>query len=420
MYASRVRAFSLLGLTFALSGCGSGLVPGLTMPFVQAKGPIQHIIVMMQENRSFDNLFNGLPGADTMSTAMVHGTAINLAPVPLANGGDIEHSHTNWWKQWNNGRMDGFGNPGTLAYSYVRPSDIKAYWTLAQSYTVADRMFQSNSGPSFAAHQYMIAGQSGGASGNPSGSSWGCDAASTARVAIVGPNGSELPGVYPCFDYNTIADLLDQKGVSWKYYSPPSTDNYYINSAFQAVRHIRFGPDWGTKVVSPETQVLTDIRNGTLAQVTWIVPSWNNSDHPGTPGLGPDWVANVVNSVGASQYWKDTAIFIAWDDWGGWYDHVPPPQVDQMGLGFRVPLIVVSPYARRGYVSHVQHESGSILHFIEQAFSLPSLNTRDAVSDDLSDCFDYKLTPNTFQKLETQHNAQFFLTQKPSGAPDDD
>jgi phospholipase C len=392
------------------------IVPGT--PVTQ---PIQHIVVIMQENRSFDHLFNGFPGADTVQSGMNGGTQVTLQPTPLGNGPDVDHSHTNWWRQWDNGKMDGFGNEGTLLpYSYIRQSEVQPYWTMAQQFTIGDRMFQSNTGPSFVAHQYMIAGQSGRASENPNSAQWGCDAPAGSLVATVGPNGTDLPGVFPCFDYQTMGDLLDAQGVSWRYYAPGTTDSYFIISAYQAIRHIRYGADWQNKVISPETQVLTDIKNGQLAQVTWIVPTLNNSDHPGAPPYGPDWVASIVNEIGASPFWSSTAVFIAWDDWGGWYDHVPPPQVDAMGLGFRVPLIVVSPYAKQGYVSHVQHESGSILRFMEETFGLPSLGTRDSLSDNLSDCFNYAQTPVPYVKVPTKHTVEFFLAQKPSGPPDDD
>jgi len=113
------------------------------------------------------------------------------------------------------------------------------------------------------------------------------------------------------------------------------------------------GSEWASRDISPQTQVLTDIANGNLAQVTWIVPDWAHSDHPGNNSSeGPDWVASIVNAIGASPFWNSTAILINWDDWGGWYDHVPPQTIDSMGPGFRVPLIVVSPYAKHGYVSH--------------------------------------------------------------------
>jgi len=383
-------------------------------------GPIQHIVIIMQENRSFDHMFNGFPGADTVQTGMNGNTAVPLTPTPLGNGPDISHSHTSWWTEWDQGKNDGFGISGMMPYTYIQKNEVQPYWDLAQKFTIGDRMFQSNTGPSFVAHQYMIAGQSGKASENPSGGVWGCDAAANARVALVGPNGTDLPGVFPCFDYQTMADLLDARGVTWKYYAPGTTDGFFIISAFQAVKHIRYGQDWQNNVVSPETQVLTDIGNGQLAQVTWIVPTFNNSDHPGAPAQGPDWVASIVNAIGASPLWNSTAIFVSWDDWGGFYDHVPPPQVDDMGLGFRVPVIVVSPYARNGYVSHVQHESGSMLHYIETIFGLPSLGTRDSVSDDFSDCFDYTQKPTAYHKVTTGHSVAFFLAQKPSGPPDDD
>jgi phospholipase C len=388
----------------------------------KASTPIEHIVVIMQENRSFDNLFNGFPGADTAQIGMYRGTPIPLEPIPLNSSVDFDHSHTGWWQQWNGGAMDNFGNVSNmLAYSYVNPNDVAPYWALARNFTLGDRMFQSNTGPSFVAHQYMIAGQSGGASENPSGNIWGCGAGSDSRVPLVGPNGTDLPGVFPCFDYQTMGDLLDAKSITWRYYAPASGgDTFFWLSAYQAIRHIFFGPDWTNNVVSPETKVLSDIANGQLAQVTWIIPALANSDHPNTPAQGPDWVASIVNAIGQSNFWNSTAIFISWDDWGGWYDHVPPPQIDNMGLGFRVPVILVSPYAKHGYVSHLTHESGSFLRFMEEDFDLPSLGTRDALADDFSDCFDFTQTPAAYVQIQTRHSSAFFLSQKPSGPPDDD
>ena len=376
----------------------------------------------MQENRSFDNLFNGFPGADSVRTGMKKGIEVPLAPIPLGGGSDTDHTHTGWWEQWDGGKMDNFANKGTMRpYSYVKPGDVAPYWTLARNFTLGDRMFQANTGPSFVAHQYMIAGQSEKATEDPSGAVWGCGAADDARVKQLGPNGTDTPGVFPCFDYKTIADLLDAKGITWRYYAPsPREDKFFILSAFQAIRHIFSSTDWHNKVISPETQVLTDIANGELAQVTWIVPAYNNSDHPGAPDQGPDWVADIVNAIGQSPLWDSTAIFISWDDWGGWYDHVPPPQVDDMGLGFRVPVIVVSPYAKQGYISHVTHESGGFLRFIEKIFDLPSLGTRDSVSDDFSDCFDLNQQPTPYTPVHTNRKPEFFLSQRNSGLPDDD
>jgi phospholipase C len=412
----------------ALAGCGANVetavtpvnVTPITTPVVQ---PIQHIVVIMQENRSFDNLFNGFPGADTAQTGKNGAASVTLQPTNLGNGPDLDHSHTGWWTQWDNGKMDGFGEAagGQFSYSYIPQAQTAPYWTLAQEFTLGDRMFQSNSGPSFVAHQYMIAGQSGQASENPSsGSAWGCDAPAGTTVALVGPNGTDLPGPFPCFDYQTMGDLLDAKSVSWRYYAPGTTDSYYVISAFDAIKHIRYGSDWQKNVISPETQVLTDIAAGQLAQVTWVVPTFNNSDHPGAEPYGPEWVASIVNAIGASPMWSSTAVFVSWDDWGGWYDHVPPPQVDNMGLGFRVPVLVISPYAKASYVSHTQHEMGSMLKYIEGTFGVGSLGTRDSISDDFSDCFNYTQTPLPAPKIKTTHSPAFFLAQKPSGPPDDD
>jgi phospholipase C len=418
---------TVLAIAWTVAGCA--LLVGLTgylhgrrdlAVTLKPSGPIQHVVVIMQENRSFDNLFNGFPGADTVQSGMNNGVVVPLTVTPLGNGPDLDHTHTGWWKQWDGGKMDNFATDGP-AYSYISPSETAPYWTLAKEFTVGDRMFQSNTGPSFVAHQYMIAGQSAKASENPSGGVWGCDAKPDARVPLVGPKGTDRPGVYPCFDYATMADLLDAKGVTWRYYAPgPTTDSFFILSAYQAIRHIRFGLDWTSDVISPETQVLTDIANGKLAQVTWIVPSFNNSDHPGAPAQGPDWVASVVNAIGASKFWSSTTIFIAWDDWGGFYDHVPPPQTDDMGLGFRVPVIVAGPYAKRGYVSHVTHEASGFLRYMEEVFNLPTLGARDTTADDFRDCFDYNQTPAPYKPLTTTHTVAFFLKQKNSGPPDDD
>jgi phospholipase C len=381
----------------------------------------------MQENRSFDNLFMGFPGADTVTSGMQKGTEVALQPVPLEQGIDLDHTHPGWWKDWDSGAMDNFGHEDShshpnLALAYVPQSETVPYWTLAQRYTLGDRMFQSNTGPSFVAHQYMIAGQSADADENPVGAPWGCDSASTNTVALIGPNGTDLAGVYPCFDYQTIGDLLDAKGITWRYYAPSPGVLGFGWSAFQAIQHIRFGPDWTSDVISPNTQVLTDIANGQLAQMTWIVPAATYSDHAysGATNEGPDWVASITNAIGASPFWDSTVIFIAWDDWGGWYDHVPPPQVDNMGLGFRVPLIIVSPYAKAGYISHTTHEFSGFLKYTEEVFALPSLGTRDVNADDFSDCFDYTQTPQPYIQIPVTFNANYFINNPDSAAPDDD
>lgn len=434
----------------ATSGCGGGgsgtAMPGLTVAG-PAAGPaltpsvsrIKHVIIVVQENRSFDNLFAGYPGAETTTTGTLHdGTRVTLRPVPLEDGRDIGHFHYSFEAAYNGGKLDGFdleqgygiingvysvipGSDPTLPYAYVTAAETAPYRQLAARYTLSDRNFESNSGPSYPAHQYLIAGQSADADEVPTVAPWGCDAPPGTVVPLLAPDGSDTTGVTPCFDYATLADRMDAAGVSWRYYTPPlRAQSGSTFSAFDAIRHIRYGNDWATDEINPETQILSDLSNGTLPQVSWVIPSFPNSDHPlARSNTGPSWVASIVNAVGASSYWSSTAIFVVWDDWGGWYDHVAPPPVDRMGLGFRVPLLVVSPYAKHGYVSHVQHEFGSILRFTEETFALPTLGTRDAVSDDLRDCFDFSQTPPPFVTIQARYRKTFFLRQVETGeAPD--
>jgi phospholipase C len=390
---------------------------------------IQHVIIIMQENRSFDNLFHGFPGADTAdSGTMSNGQVVQLTPIGLDAGFDLRHRHYTWWTSLDGGKMDGFdidrnpSNPATYAYQYVRQTDIQPYWQLASNYTLADRMFQSNGSGSYPAHLYMVAGQSARVIGNPDQLPWGCDAPSGTRASLVAPKGGETLGVFPCFTFTTLADLMDERKMTWRFYAPDLGASGGLWNTFDSFVAIRYGADWTNNVISPETRVVSDIAAGQLAEVTWVVPSGVNSDHPGSYSrTGPQWIASIVNAVGGSKFWNSTAIFITWDDWGGWYDHVAPPQLDEMGLGFRVPLIVVSPYARHGYVSHVQHEFGSILHFTEHNFGLPSLGQSDARADKMADCFDFTQTPSPLARIAHKVVAPP-LTRGSLGpsAPDDD
>jgi phospholipase C len=236
---------------------------------------------------------------------------------------------------------------------------------------------------------------------------------------MIDPKGNETRTQYPCFEHPTLTDLLDARGIDWRYYTPSAGS---IWTGPNAIRHLRLGPDWKRNVILQQTQILTDIANGKLAAVSWVIPTGQASDHAGaTDGSGPSWVASVVNAIGTGQYWSNTAILVTWDDWGGWYDHVAPPIINSYEYGFRVPLIVVSPYAKPAYVSHVTHDFGSILKFIESNFGLPSLGYADAPADNLSDCFDFDQTPLPFQHIAAPLDANHFLNDKRTPTdPDDD
>jgi phospholipase C len=438
MTLSRLAAASAIALLF--SAC-SGARPGSTIPAApvlpaggfagRSSGPasakIQHVVIIVQENRSFDNLFQGFPGADTVPSGKNSlGQTIPLAPVSLAKQYIIDHSLAAFQAATDNGKMDGFdkeqsgGGPKNPEYVYVPPTESKPYFDLGKQFVVADRMFTSHLDESFVSHQYIIAGQAQSAVNLPSGL-WGCDGGTFSVVETITQKRKFGRPERACFDYQTIGDELDGKGLSWRFYSGTLRGDGGYWSGYQAVRHIRYGPDWAKDIVVPQKRFLTDVKTS-LAHVTWITPTCINSDHVNCGGkTGPAWVASIVNAVGASPFWNSTAIFVMWDDWGGLYDHVPPPYVDDDGLGIRVPLLVISPYAKQRYVSHVQYEHGSILRFIEDEFGLGRLAASDArANSPAPDCFDFTKPPRPLVPIKTGYSVHYFLSQPYDGRPPDD
>jgi phospholipase C len=463
----------------------SGSAP-FSIPIAKAgSSPITHVVVVVQENRTPDNLFQDpvliANGADIQNFGIdSSGNKITLAKVHLGMDYDPNHSHTSFnamcdLQSSGQCKMDGADlikvacAPGAtdcpapdLNFGYVDPNDVQPYFQLAEQYTFADRMFQTNQGPSFPAHQFLISGTSAPtadsnlfASENANGTlvqgSYqpiaGCDAVPDATVRLIDSTGNEKSNapIYPCFEHPTLSDLLEANGIDWRYYTPGASGygSPAIWNGPEAIQHICgpnqpppngtqcVGKDWSDHVVLDQSQVLTDIANGRLAPVSWVIPNGQDSDHSGNiPGnTGPSWVASIVNAIGASAYWDNTAIFITWDDWGGWYDHVAPPQVlincSLWGCGFvygfRVPLIVVSAFSRTAYISHQPHDFGSILKYIEVNFSLPSLGYADAAADDLSDCFIYTQGAHAFKPIQAPFKADFFLHDtRPPLPPDDD
>ena len=411
----------------------------LTVAPVTFSQKFQHVIVIFQENRTPDNLFHGLPNADIANTGNNSlGQTITFSSVPLASNYELDHSHTAFMEMYDGGKMDGADKvkitcnqgatncpPPNPQFMYVDPDDVQPYFQLAETFTFGDRMFQTNQGPSLPAHQFIISGTSAPAatsnlfaSENPSSNgSQGCDSPPSAFVMLIDPLGRENQTTFPCFEHVTLMDELDAQNLSWRYYTYGAGS---IWTGPNAIGHLRFGTDWAN-VIIPQTKVLSDIAGNKLAQVSWVIPDGADSDHAsGNQGTGPSWVASIVNAVGNSQYWGNTAIIITWDDWGGWYDHVAPQIYNSYEYGFRVPLIIVSPYSRQGYVSHVTHDFGSILKFTEEVFNLPSLGYADALADDLSDCFDLTQTPITFQVVPAEKPAEFFMNTTRAPTPPDD
>ncbi|HEV3195957.1 MAG TPA: alkaline phosphatase family protein [Candidatus Cybelea sp.] len=411
--------FSIVGL-LTCAPCGASEKTG-------SIGQIDHIVIIVQENRSFDNLFEGFPHAHSSPTGKLpNGGTTRLKPVSLAAPYDISHAFQDAKTAYDRGRMDGFAYEYTGVsgsrypqYGYVPRAEIEPYWDLAQQYVLADKMFASQLDGSYVAHQYLIAGWAGGTYNYPAVEPWGCDAPPGNAIGLLDKVGQPFGLTVPCFSYSTIADELDAKGISWRYYAP-KTGLGYSWTAYDAIAQIRRGPDWKKDVVSPETRILTDVQKGHLAAVTWIVPSLPLSDHPDSRSRrGPSWVASVVNAIGKSDFWSSTAIFVTWDDWGGWYDDVAPPQLDYAGLGFRVPLICISPFAKSGYVDHTQYEFGSMLKFIESRFGLPSLGRTDARAKAPLNCFNFQQRARAFQTISAPLRAGEIAASATDEAPDD-
>jgi phospholipase C len=400
--------------------------------FSSGAGKIQHVVYVVQENRSFDDLFAGYPGADTVSSGKdSSGGRIQLRRVSLKKAYEIDHSAFAMFAACDGRgklpgtkcRMDGFdrenqyGGPKHGQYVYVPRAESKPYWDMAHEWVLADKTFASQLDESFVAHQYIIAAQAQSSVDIPD-FSWGCEGGKTDEVQTITRKRTHGPVQRPCFDYETLGDELDKAGLQWRFY----TSRYRVPmsglwSGYQAVRHIFHGPDWKSDIITPQRRFLTDVRAGKLATFTWITPLCPDSDHISCGGgLGPSWVTSVVNAVGESKFWKTTAIFVQWDDWGGLYDHVSPPYEGYDSLGFRVPLIVISPYAKKNYVSHVQYETASVLRFAEDLFGLGQLSAADArAASPAGDCFDFSQPPRTFEPIEAPQGEAFFL-----GQPNDD
>jgi phospholipase C len=377
-------------------------------------GPIRHVVFVVQENRSFDELFQAYPGANTVASGSTSdGTVVPLQPIGLEAPFDLPHQFGNALLDMDAGRMDGFATEGRdcatcpkyPAYAYVPAAETTTYVAMAQRYVLADDFFPSPEDGSFVAHQYLIAAQADDTYALPVPGYWGCDAPQS-TVGVLDPD--TTPGtrtgerISPCFDpYETLADEIDATPpLTWRYYAAPHGNTGYFWSAFDAVKHIRDGPEWSTNVENNK-RFFTDLQAGNLASVTWITPTFGQSDHPGSKNThGPAWVASIVDALGASPFWASTAIFITWDDWGGWYDHVAPPVLDFDGLGIRTPLLVVSAYARTNTVAHTQYETGSLLAFTEQTFGLQPLAASDARANPLAggDVFDFTRLPRAFKR----------------------
>ncbi len=366
---------------------------------------IQHVVFIIKENRSFDNYFGTFPGADGATSGKVsNGSTITLGHTP-DRVRDMGHSWNDSITAVDGGKMDKYDlvshgnvNGDYMSMSQLYQSDIPNYWIYAQQFTLSDATFESTKAASFPNHLYTIMADGAETISNPSEpghpqyASWGCDAVAGTTVTLQDSSGKQS-SVFPCFSNTTIADKLDTAGVSWTSYAPVQNSSGYAWNAFNSINQIRNTSLW-TQHVVPFANFVTDAQNGNLPAVSWLVPDTADSDHaPSSVCTGENWIVKQINAVMQGPDWNTTAIFLTWDDFGGFYDHAVPANADYWGFGPRVPMIIISPYARAATVVHTQYEFSSVLRFIEKRFGLSTLTSRDLNASDMTDAFNFTQSP---------------------------
>jgi phospholipase C len=316
---------------------------------LRVTSPIKHVVIIVKENHGYDNYFGQFPG----------GSGVTLPHSPNPPPKDPNHRHAAWLTR-----------DTTAARVQFQQKDIPHYWDYARQFTLCDNYYTDVAGPSTPNHLMLIMADS---------------------PVIDNPARSyrNQPGP-PLYDQPSLPSQLDAAGRSWGNYS---------GYAFEFIKYTAGRQrSW--------QRFATDAAAGTLPTVSWLYAGSDLSEHPAdTPAeraagagdvtKGSEWTANQVQAVVAAEMWPQVAIFITWDDWGGWWDHVTPPEIEQwtdgtqFRFGGRVPCLVLSPYARKGHISKSRHSHVSIVRFCEVTFGLKPLNARTAASDGMEDCFDF-------------------------------
>jgi phospholipase C len=395
--------------------------------------PIEHIVIIVKENRSFDHYFGKFKGADGATTAKLSdGTIIDLKKAPKEV--DASKVKIGWGASTtavNNGAMNGFDKVDGIGmdetFCQYDSTDLPNYYVYANNYALCDKFFTPSHGPSFCNHLFLVAGQAGGAVGNPEDPNagfidkyrnyiypWGWSAPDNITVATLSGN-----RIIPHFNFTTIIDKIKEKGLTWREFCPilkwiaPDKVEYKY-SRFGMIKHIYESSEFNTNIQNLDQfeNVINSsgLANYTIFSNTFAVPPAYlstvsaflqtgsslplTSEHPplGTC-IGEDYTVTIINKIMNSQYWNSTAIIVFWDDYGGFYDHVAPPQIDTYGLGIRVPCLIISPYVKKGVQSQ-QFEFSSINKFIKTIFSTNGfLSSRDSLANDMISCFDFNQTP---------------------------
>jgi phospholipase C len=416
--------------------------------------PIEHIVFIVKENRSFNSYFATYPGATGATEGGTitctedgceAGPTVPLKPAPDIVDHDLTHCFRCGLVAINDGEMNGFNRMNGVitvsddkaplygsdlsGYVHYDRSTLPNYWAYADRFVLADHFFTPMYGPTLPEHLYAVAAQSNLIVDNKSttdtpGSYCGDDTEFATRFdpdAIRGEedrilqlereinanasNAYDIGGYWGkvrlCFDIPVLPDQLEDAGISWKYYA---NENAWMN-ALQMIRHVYEGDMW--EKVQPPENFVGDVASGDMPQVSWIIPPESYNEHPGggkSACAGENWTVHQINTIMESPYWESTAIVVVWDDFGGFYDPVAPPQADIMGLGPRTPALIISPYTKAGdnpnggSIDSTVYEFSSVLAFIEDVFGLEPMTERDAQADPLLGAFDFE-NPN-FDTLE--------------------
>jgi phospholipase C len=399
--------------------------------------PIDHVVFIVKENRTYDTIFGTYPGADGATQGKtLDGRTVPLGPAPDVMTAPLTHGLWSGLFSVDGGRMDGFdaiiGGHNLDGYVQYDRSTLPHYFKYADRFVLTDRFFTSEYGPTYPEHLYTIAAQSAGIMDNkaeitkspgrycddPKGYSprFPLEDLTAEDIQTILRAENEIIDDHPqnlntieaylelirdCLQIPTVPEELSDAGVSWRFYSDPV---FPIGDIMRAIKKIRYTSLWDN--VLPSQDFISDIEHGNLPQVSWVNPPAPYNEHPILPHraqsmcAGENWTVAVMNALQRSPDWKSTAVVIIWDDFGGYYDHVPPPQYDIMGLGPRTPGLILSPWTIKGdnplggAVDHHDYEFSSVLRFIEDIFGVEPLTLRDRQADPLTGAFDFSSPPD--------------------------
>jgi phospholipase C len=399
--------------------------------------PIDHVVFIVKENRTFDTIFGTYPGAvGATEGKTLDGRTVPLEPAPDVMTVPLTHGFWSGLFSIDGGRMDGFdtiiGGHNLDGYVQYDRTTVPHYFKYADRFVLSDRFFTSEYGPTYPEHLYTIAAQSAGIMDNkaqttkspgrycddPKGFSphFPLEDLTAGDIATIIRAENEIIDDHPenldkieaylepirdCLQIRNLPEELSAAGVSWRFYSDPV---FPIGDVMRAIKKVRYTKLWNNVV--PADDFISDIERGKLAQVSWVNPPAPYNEHPILPHraqsmcAGENWTVAVMNALQRSPDWKSTAVVIIWDDFGGYYDHVVPPQYDIMGLGPRTPGLILSPWTIKGdnplggAIDHHDYEFSSVLRFIEDIFGVKPLTLRDRQADPLTGAFDFTAPPD--------------------------